>query len=76
VGDGRWAPDSDAITYIATRDGVSNIWRQPLGNEPPKQITRFESGRIFSFDWSPDGKQIAFSRGEEISDAVLLSDLR
>jgi serine/threonine protein kinase/Tol biopolymer transport system component len=76
LGDFRWSPASDAFTYVVTRDGVSNIWRQPLGNAPAEQITHFTSGRIFSFDWSPDGRQIAFSRGEAIGDAVLLSDLR
>ncbi len=76
VGEARWAPRSDAVTFVVTRDGVSNIWRNPLGEAPPEQITRFESGRVFSFDWSPDGKRIAFSRGEEVSDAVLLSDVR
>jgi serine/threonine protein kinase/Tol biopolymer transport system component len=76
VGPVNWAPSADAVTYIVTRDGVSNIWRQPLGRAEPTQITRFESGRIFSFAWSPDGKEIAFSRGEEVSDAVLLSDMR
>ncbi len=76
VGDTRWASTSDAIAYVQTQDGVSNIWRQPLGGGPPEQVTNFESGRIFSFDWSPDGKQIAYSRGEAIGDAVLLSDLR
>jgi TolB protein len=76
VGEGRWDPSSEAFTYIVTRDGVSNIWRQPLGEAPAQQITDFNSGRIFSFDWSPDGKQLAFSRGETVGDAVLLSGFR
>jgi len=76
IGEGRWAPSSDAFTYVVTRDGVSNIWRQPLGEGPAQQMTDFKRGRIFSFDWSPDGKQLAFARGETVGDAVLLSDFR
>ena len=68
--------NDNRLLDILTREGVSNIWRQPLGKAPPEQITRFESGRIFSFDWSADGREIAFSRGEEVSDAVLLSELQ
>jgi serine/threonine protein kinase/Tol biopolymer transport system component len=76
VGELRWAPTSDALTYIVTRDGVSNIWRQPLGSGAPAQITDFKSGIIFSFDWSPDGKRLALARGETVGDAVLVSDFR
>src|SRR6266566_8639937 len=32
---------------------------------PAKQLTDFKSDRIFSFDWSPDGKWLALSRGPE-----------
>jgi Tol biopolymer transport system component len=44
---------------VLTRNGVSNIWQQKLTGGPPKQITNFESGQIFDFDWSRDGRQLA-----------------
>jgi Tol biopolymer transport system component len=72
----RWAPAGDAIEYALTRNGVSNIWRQKLGGGAPKQITNFESGLIFDFDWSRDGKQLALTRGSESSDVVLISNFR
>ncbi len=75
-GEGRWAPSSDALTYVLTRDGVSNIWRKRFSAAPQEQITDFTNGRIFAFDWSPDGKRLALSRGETVGDAVLLSDFR
>ena len=43
----RWAPRGDAIDYILTRNGVSNIWQQRLAGGPPKQVTHFDSGRDF-----------------------------
>jgi Tol biopolymer transport system component len=70
----RWAPTGDAVEYALTRSGVSNIWRQKLGGGPPKQITNFESGLIFDFDWSRDGRQLALSRGRESSDVILISN--
>ena len=72
----RWAPLGDAVEYALTRSGVSNIWRQNLGGGPPKQITNFESGLIFDFDWSRDGKQLALTRGSLSSDVVLISNFQ
>jgi eukaryotic-like serine/threonine-protein kinase len=72
----RWTADGQALTYIARRGGISNIWSQPLEGGPAKQLTDFKSGEIFNFAWSSDGKQLACSRGSIISDVVLISDLR
>jgi Tol biopolymer transport system component len=72
----HWAPAGDAVEYALTRSGVSNIWRQKLGGGPPKQITNFESGLIFDFDWSHEGRQLALTRGTESSDVVLISNFR
>jgi Tol biopolymer transport system component/DNA-binding winged helix-turn-helix (wHTH) protein len=72
----RWAPAGDAVEYALTRNGVSNIWRQKLGGGAPKQITNFESGLIFDFAWSHDGRQLALTRGSESSDVVLISNFR
>ena len=70
----RWLPDGQAVAYVETRDGVSNIWRQPTGGGAAKQLTNFTADRIFRFAWSPDGKQLACARGSQISDVVLISN--
>ncbi len=70
----RWAPDGKALDYHLTRAGASNIWRQALSGGPPRQITNFKSDRIFSFDWSRDGKQLALARGSTSSDVILISN--
>jgi hypothetical protein len=36
----------------------------------------FESGLTFDFDWSGDGRQLAFARGSESSDVILISNFR
>ncbi len=75
-----WAPDGRSIVYIKDDpvSNVSNLWEQPLGApggkpEPPKQVTNFAAMRIWSFTWSPDGKQLLLARGATSAGAVLLS---
>ena len=72
----QWTHDGHALTYIVNRGGVSNIWIQPVDDSPARQLTDFKSDRIFSFDWSRDGKWLALSRGPEQRDVVLMSDFR
>ena len=72
----RWAPRGDAIDYILTRNGVSNIWQQGLTGGAPRQVTHFDSGEIFDFEWSRDGRQLALTRGSENSDVILMSNFR
>jgi Tol biopolymer transport system component len=72
----RWTPDGRALAYITSRDGISNIWIQPLDGKPAQQLTDFKSDQIFWFDWSPDGRQLGVSRGAVTSDVVMIKDLR
>ncbi len=69
----RWTPDGRALSFIDNRDGVSNVWLQPLDGSPPKQLTNFTSETIFRFAWSPDGKMIVAERGTETGDIVLIN---
>jgi len=72
----HWTADGGAITYARTRDGISNIYSQPLDGSPSKQVTDFNSGLIFQFAWSHDGKNLICARGVEASDVVLISNFR
>ena len=72
----RWTASGDAITFVRTKEGVSNLWSQPIDGGPSKQITKFASGLIWRHAWSPDGKYLALTRGSVSTDAVLLTDLR
>ena len=71
-----WAPDESGLDYVVTRDGVSNIWRQPLSGAPRVQITDFREGQIFSFAWSPNGRWLSLGKGINRSDVVLMSNER
>jgi Tol biopolymer transport system component len=70
----RWSPDSRALTYIATQQGVSNIWSKPIDGGPATQLTNFTSDRIFRFAWSRDGKLLACEHGTVIRDVILISE--
>jgi Tol biopolymer transport system component len=71
-----WSPDGRALTYVDTRNGVSNIWSQALAGGPPKQLTHFTSELIFSYAWSRDGKRLAVARGQMTNDVVLITNFR
>jgi serine/threonine protein kinase len=72
----HWLPDSRAIAYMDLKDGVSNIWAQPIDGGPPRQLTDFTSEEIFWFDLSRDGKPSLFSRGHNNKDVVMISNFR
>lgn len=71
----QWTPDGAGLDYFLTNKGVGNIWRQPLPKGPPRRVTNFTSGQIFSFDWSSDGKRLYVARGSISSDIVLINKL-
>jgi serine/threonine protein kinase len=68
-----WTPDGRGVAYA--REG--NIWVQPLGGGPPRQLTRSADGRpIGFFAWSRDGKRLAITRSTETNDIILLRGLK
>lgn len=71
----QWSADGTDIQYILTKDGVSNVWEQPLDGSQPRQLTQFSSSQIYGLSWSADRKHLLLTRGEDASDAVLLKNL-
>ncbi len=71
-----WSSDGKALQYLWTRDGVTNLWEQPLIEGSPHQLTHFTTGRISAFSWSADRKRLFLSRSNLSSDAVLLTTVR
>ncbi len=69
----RWSPDQQAIVFPNTVGGVSDLWVQPLAGPLPNQLTSFNAEQIIAFDWSRDGRSLAFVRGVETSDVVLIA---
>jgi Tol biopolymer transport system component/DNA-binding winged helix-turn-helix (wHTH) protein len=72
----QWMPDSKSIVYIDSKNGISNLWSQPVKGGLPRQITNFSSGLIFDFAISHDGKQLMLARGSVNSDVIMINDVR
>jgi Tol biopolymer transport system component len=71
-----WTPDGKSIAYQDTTDDVGNVWVQPLDGGEPVQLTSFDDLYIDTFNFSPDGKSLALSRGESSRDIVLIKNFR
>jgi DNA-binding winged helix-turn-helix (wHTH) protein/Tol biopolymer transport system component len=65
----RWMPDAQALAY---RDWFNGIWKQPLAGGEPSRLEGLPEEKLFAYDWSRDGKQFAFVRGDEVLDLILL----
>ncbi|MGA8429921.1 MAG: protein kinase [Candidatus Sulfotelmatobacter sp.] len=73
-GQPRFSPDGKGIVYPIREKGVDNLWLQPLGGAPGRQLTNFTSLKIYSYQWSLDGKSLALVRGDSPSDLVLIQN--
>jgi Tol biopolymer transport system component len=71
----RWSPDGNALQYLLTLGGATNLWEQPLNGGSAKQLTSFKTGQIFDFSWSRDRKRLLLARGQTTRDVVLIEDL-
>jgi len=70
----QFTADGKAVAYPIAENGVDNVWIQPIDGAPGRQITHFNSEQIYSFHWSPDGKNLGVLRGHTDSDVVLLQE--
>jgi Tol biopolymer transport system component len=69
-----WMPDSQALAYSA-KQGGGNIWILPVDGSPAKQLTHEKTNPIVMYDWSRDGRWLAYSLGSLTSDVVLITDI-
>jgi Tol biopolymer transport system component len=72
----QWAPDGRSIYFIAYKNFVGNLWAQPIDDSAPQPLTSFASDIMQNYAISPNGRQLAVSRGHETSDIVLIKDFR
>jgi len=71
----RWSANNRDLFYINRGPEGDNIWAQPIDGSAAHPVTHFQGLDLFTFDWSPDGKQLAFSRGVKASDVMLVEDI-
>ena len=62
--------DRHTLSFISEQSGASNIWTYDLNSDTSKQLTNFDSERIYAYGWSPDFKQLVTQRGHKVSDVI------
>lgn len=70
----RWHPSGRFLGQIFNTGEAANLLLLPTGGGQPRVIAGLGKGRINSFEWSRDGRQIVFTETNETQDAVLLTD--
>lgn len=71
----RWSPDGTALEFIENNAAGGKIWRQPLDEkQPPLIIVDLPKAFLHNFAWSSDGGRMVISRGQQLNDAILLTN--
>jgi dipeptidyl aminopeptidase/acylaminoacyl peptidase len=55
----RWSPDGSMLSVIGFDEGRPEVIGIPLSGAPPQALTKAPEG-AFSYEWSLDGKSLAF----------------
>jgi dipeptidyl aminopeptidase/acylaminoacyl peptidase len=66
----RLSPDGTKLAYIASVEGIRNIWVKTLGREDDRVVTHDSQQGIDSFTWQQDGEKLLFFQdqgGDEAS---------
>ncbi|MES2300102.1 MAG: S9 family peptidase [Pseudomonadota bacterium] len=58
--DPEWSPAGDAVYYLSSRSGSSQVWRQPVNGAPAEKVTDLPLD-VDNFRLSPTGERIALS---------------
>lgn len=74
--EGEWTSDGRGFSYALPAASLWNVWQQSMDGGPPKQVTAFDSQRIYSHCWSADGRTLFVVRGDQRSDAVMIRGWR
>ncbi len=69
----RWTADSRAFAYIA--DG-QEIKLQPLAAAGPQRLLSLPADSFFWFDFSRDGRSLAYTTGRRVQDLILINNLK
>ena len=56
----RWSPSGDRFAFLATVDGQTQLFVQPIDGGQARQVTRSPTG-VNSYAWSRDGRRFAYT---------------
>ena len=76
-----WSKDGKTVYFVVAQEGSAELWAQSLaggsgGLPKPKRLMNFGPGIVWAMTFSPDDKEVMYSRGNAITDAVLISHFR
>lgn len=73
----RWTSDGTALDYIENNAAGGRIRRQALdGNKTPTIVVDLPKAFLHNFAWSADGANLVLSRGQQLNDAILLTNFQ
>jgi Tol biopolymer transport system component len=71
----RWSVDDNSLDFVTGNVKQTGIMRQTIeGEVKMTDILPLTQTTIFNFAWSPNGENLALSRGQLLRDVVLLSN--
>jgi dipeptidyl aminopeptidase/acylaminoacyl peptidase len=56
----RWSPDGSMLSLLAIDHDAPQVMAVPLDGSAPRALTEAAEGVMGAFEWSPDGKSIAY----------------
>jgi Tol biopolymer transport system component len=62
----RFSPDGKRIVFVYDRGGAANLWIMSLDKRDTVQVTRERQQSFDSPEWTPDGKYLLGSRGNNL----------
>ena len=63
----RWSPDASSLAFIALVNDLPQVVRLGAGGGEAQTVTTAKEGTA-SFEWSPDGKAVAYVAPDPVSD--------
>jgi dipeptidyl aminopeptidase/acylaminoacyl peptidase len=59
------SPDGQRLAYLATNEGVMNIWVRTIGQQDDVKLTTEKSRSIEYFFWQPDSQHILYRQDKD-----------
>jgi dipeptidyl aminopeptidase/acylaminoacyl peptidase len=68
--------DNSAFIYAKREGNVDNLYTEPVGGGPPSQLTHYKTDHIRTYEITQDGKTLVISRGNEVANALMITNFR